>query len=548
MDKITEIKENTRSLLQSKFGNIVFEEIPHRYTIDGVEYTPVSNIISQYENPFDEDRISKNYAEKNGLNQKEVLKQWKWINRCSTIMGTRAHEFGESYTNLMCGHKELICEQNKPQYIEEENWLVPTFPQEFAVKKFYDELHRNLHPIGAEFKLSTQYIEGAKPICGTTDILFYYDAPNPKDSGFVVGDWKGLYVNTPIFTTDGWKTMETIQVGDTVFDKNGEQCKVLHTSTVHNDRKCYKIIFDNKDEIICDNEHRWLIKKGKKEEVMLAVEIFDYLQKHPYRKGSKEKLMIKNNKPLKTNGLNEIEKNLGICGASFTEMLRYGGYLLNNVPPTFSIVNFKSTNRWRLLGYVMDEFGKYNPNTNLFSIYIPHEEYINLIRTLLSSLGIKSDLHCQKERHSIRFKCNYDPFMWKEAKMFSPYRKEDARYRTIVKIIEIDTVPTRCIEVDSETHTYLCGKNFLVTHNTNRELTKDFIRSNNIKMLPPFDNMYDEALSHYYVQFNLYQRMLESAELKIIARRLIHLKNDGTYQVHTVPKIDDKIIEQIIKQ
>lgn len=545
MDKITEIKENTRSLLQSKFGNIVFEEIPHRYTIDGVEYTPVSNIISQYENPFDEDRISKNYAEKNGLSQKEVLKQWKWINRCSTIMGTRAHEFGESYTNLMCGHKELICEQNKPQYLEEENWLVPTFPQEFAVKKFYDELHRNLHPIGAEFKLSTQYIKGAKPICGTTDILFYYDAPNPKDSGFVVGDWKGLYVNTPIFTTDGWKTMGTIQVGDIVFDKNGEQCKVLHTSTVHNDRKCYKIIFDNKDEIICDNEHRWLIKKGKKEEVMLAVEIFDYLQKHPYRKGSKEKLMIKNNKPLKTNGLNEIEKNLGACGASFIDILRYGT-CLNNVPSALSIVNFKSADRWSLLGYVMDEFGKYNPNTNLFTIYIPQEKYINLIRTLLSSLGIKSNLHCQKGRHFIRFKCNRNPFMWKEAKMFSPYRKEDARYRTIVKVIEIDTVPTRCIEVDSETHTYLCGKNFLVTHNTNRELTKDFIRTNKIKMLPPFDNMYDEALSHYYVQFNLYQRMLESVGLKIIARRLIHLKNDGIYQVHTVPKIDDKIIDQII--
>lgn len=269
--ELHKLREDTRSLLQSKFGNIVFEEIPHRYTIDGVEYTPVSNIISQYETPFDEERISRGYAERNGLSQEEVLTSWKWTNRCAIIMGSRAHTFGESYTNLMCNHKELICDQNMPQYIEEENWLVPTFPQEFAIKKFYDEIHKSLHPIGAEFKLSTQYIDNAKPICGTTDILFYYDAPNPKDSGFVVGDWK-----------------------------------------------------------------------------------------------------------------------------------------------------------------------------------------------------------------------------------------------------------------------------------SNRELTKDFIRSKGIMMLPPFDNMYDEALSHYYIQFNLYQRMLESVGLNIIARRLIHIKGDGTYKTYTIPKIDDNIIDQVI--
>lgn len=271
-DEIVKIRENTRELLNEKFGDIVFEEIPHRYTIDGIEYTPVSTIISQYENEFDVEERSRSYALKHGLLQDDVKRSWKWTNVCATIMGTRAHEFGESYTNMLCGHPELICEQNKPQYIEDENWLVPTFPQEFAVKAFYDELNDRLHPIGAEFKLSTKYIEGAKPICGTADILFYYDAPNPQSSGFVIGDWK-----------------------------------------------------------------------------------------------------------------------------------------------------------------------------------------------------------------------------------------------------------------------------------SNRELTKDFVHNSGMMMLPPFDNMYDEALSHYYLQFNIYQRMMESVGLKIIARRLIHIKREGTYEVHAVPKIDDAIIDIAIK-
>ena len=183
-NKLKNLRERTRQLFETKFGDIVFEEIPHRYTIDGIEYTPVSTIITQYENEFDTDERSKAYAEKNGLGQDEVKRSWKWTNKCATIMGTRAHEFGESYTNLLCGHKELMCEQNKAQYVEDENWLVPTFSQEFAVKSFYDGLNENLHPIGAEFKLSTKYIEGAKPICGTADILFYYDAPNPITGSF----------------------------------------------------------------------------------------------------------------------------------------------------------------------------------------------------------------------------------------------------------------------------------------------------------------------------------------------------------------------------
>lgn len=270
-EEISVLRENTRAMLKDKFGDIVFDEGPHKYYIDGVEYTPVSTIISHYENEFDEQEMSARYALKHGLKQEDVLRDWKWTNRCSTVMGTRAHEYGESMTNILSGHDELICEQNKPQYLKEDGWLVPTFPQEFAIKAFYDELNPNLHPIGAEFKLSTKHIPNSKHICGTADMLFYYDAPNPKDSGFCIFDWK-----------------------------------------------------------------------------------------------------------------------------------------------------------------------------------------------------------------------------------------------------------------------------------TNKELQKEFIRNRGIMMKPPFEEYYDDAICHYYLQFNLYQRMMESVGLNIIARRLVHIKRDGTYEVHNVPKIDDSIIDIVI--
>lgn len=189
------IIEETRELLKDKFGNIEFIEEGHQYFIDKKEYTPVSHIIKKYEQPFDEDTKSKNYADKYGLKQEDVIKDWRLKNLKSTISGSRTHEFGESYTNVMAGHPELICEANKKQWVEQYKTLLPTYPKEEAIVKFYNEMNfdpsKRLHVVGAEFKLSTKYMENVLPICGTADILFYEeDLVFPEDSGFVIGDWK----------------------------------------------------------------------------------------------------------------------------------------------------------------------------------------------------------------------------------------------------------------------------------------------------------------------------------------------------------------------
>ena len=598
-NKIKSLREETRQLFDTKFGNIVFEEVPHRYTIDGVEYTPVSTIISQYENEFDSDLRSKSYAEKNGLTQEEVLRSWKWTNRCATIMGTRAHEYGESYTNLMCGHPELICQQNKGQYVEEENWLVPTFPQEFAVKSFYDELNKNLHPIGAEFKLSTQYIKGAKPICGTADILFYYDAPDPKNSGFCIFDWKGLDINVPILTEKGWKTMGTVEVGDIVYDKEGKKCKVLHTSEVHH-RKCYEITFNNNDKIIADNEHRWLVTfgdatNGLRNVVMTSEEIHSYLQQ--FKGGNikpNEIPKIYNAKPIVNDNIQlPIDPYVLGCWLSggykldgiiknkeygiWLEITRRGYEIGEDIPQNgdgndkgeiltvFGLrskliemgllgnkhipdiyMNSSFEQRLGLLRGLMDVDGYYDKKRNCFGMNTSQEWKARAIRMIASSLGFKVTItKSEGDGIDVTFKCGINPFLIKHCPIDLPKDKA-YEYREIVSVEEVETIPTRCIEVDSPTHTFLCGENFLVTHNTNKELTKDFVRNTGLMMKPPFNNMYDEALSHYYLQFNLYQRMMESIGLKIIARRLVHLKRDGTYEVHSVPKIDDNIIDQII--
>ena len=193
MENVKDICENTRKLLCDKFGNIQFVEEGHEYFIEKEKYTPVSIVISEYEQPFDEDRVAENYARKNHRTKEDVLKEWKFKNLKSTIGGSRVHEFGESYTNMVAGFPEKICESNKKQYVDcrGEMMLIPTYPKEFSVKKFYDEKSDYLIPVGAEFKLSTRYMgDKVRKICGTCDLLFYEEDPLFGEGQFVLADWK----------------------------------------------------------------------------------------------------------------------------------------------------------------------------------------------------------------------------------------------------------------------------------------------------------------------------------------------------------------------
>jgi hypothetical protein len=48
-------------------------------------------------------------------------------------------------------------------------------------------------------------------------------------------------------------------------------------------------------------------------------------------------------------------------------------------------------------------------------------------------------------------------------------KQNNRDFKNIVDIELVDSVPTRCIEVDSDTHTFLYGHTFSITHNTNKE-------------------------------------------------------------------------------
>jgi len=99
---------------------------------------------------------------------------------------------------------------------------------------------------------------------------------------------KGLALDTPMPTPDGWTTMGRIEVGDKLYDEQGTECTVTFVS---DDRflDCYKVTFSNGEEIIADADHLWLTKArvnkpgcktkekygGKLERVRSTKELYD---------------------------------------------------------------------------------------------------------------------------------------------------------------------------------------------------------------------------------------------------------------------------------
>ena len=74
-------------------------------------------------------------------------------------------------------------------------------------------------------------------------------------------------------------------------------------------------------------------------------------------------------------------------------------------------------------------------------------------------------------------------------------------------------------------------------YKTNGKLTNDYNRALGRYLLEPFCNLIEEPLSEYTLQLSAYQIPLEDIGLKVIGRRLIWLKDDGTYEKVTLPDV-----------
>jgi len=488
LDKdLVEMAKDIRDTLEIRRNELElsFVEDTHIYYMRNTEgeiksdFPSVSTIIKQFYNEFPE--LDKSLSMCNGdiIEQDRLLKQWRSTSVYANSKGSRTHYLLENdLLKLYGSYKDVrqpIFECDSDQ-IRESNAMID------AGHKFIQLMHRR----GAVL-LDTEIVLGSPELGYTGQPDKVWIIKNDKgEVGMIITDWKGLPLDTPILTNNGWKTMGTLTIDDKVYDKDGKLVNIKHVSNVKN-KKCLKIKFDNNEEIVSDFEHRWLVftddDKIKKETVMTTQEIY-----------------------------NHYSSNQTILKIDITNPL--------DIPINDSSILNKS-HRDRVT-YLFDEVIKYKRRYEgkiRLTIYDNYNEIIALI----SSLGVKIYFI---DDNTIEFYVNNDKM----------------RHKEIISIEEVDSVPTKCIEVDSPTSTFLYGYTLSVTHNTNK--AKNFeVQPYTEPMLYPFDDYMDTALSHYMIQLPLYGRLLldmlkttKYENIKLFGCVIVHLLDTAKHVEYRIPK------------
>ena len=182
-----------RKHILDSFSNVVFNEEGHRYTVDGKFLRSVSSVTHKYMDKFDAKKQSISYAEKHGMTPEYWMEEWAKKGLMSTTNGTLVHEYGESLAWVKSGYPEKIIDRIQKQYDKKRNWLIPCSPMQKAVFNFFDDLDENLHVVLTECPMvsnKTPETTLSEQLCGTFDLLMYYDDPKKVNSGLYMFDYK----------------------------------------------------------------------------------------------------------------------------------------------------------------------------------------------------------------------------------------------------------------------------------------------------------------------------------------------------------------------
>lgn len=606
-------------------GNIAFSENQHVYwdvTDPSKKFISVTTIIEKFGQPFDKEFWSAYKALQElltpdawAIEKRSLLASKKFDKSLLQLHNISENDFNRAQQNILDSWAEenrKSCERGTKIHADLENSFYKKKKNidiskyqiggVFECRKDYTDLDLE-NAVYPEYLIHRVTPDGELCIAGQIDLLV------KKGNHIIIGDWKGLPLDTEIPTLNGWSTIEQLQEGDIIFDKDGNPTKILHKSEVHHN-PCYKIYFSKDISIVADCDHRWLIYfsthpstqyKGKLiSKVMTTEELYNYLQTY----NSKNQYQIP--KIYINKSLQLSEKNLPIdpyvlglwlgdgtadngritqeINANSWKILEEKGFILGNnseireknaetktvyglrtLLKDLNLLNNKhipeiyqrssQEQRISLIRGLMDADGFYDKVHKMFIMSTDNFWQADGLIKLLSSLGIKSTFN-QVTRpgftqnricYDVKFKTSkFNPFLCRNQEVICEEGKT-SEYYSIKKIEKCEQVPTQCLEVDSPTHTFLCTKFMLVTHNTNKEIkTKSYFDSATKKystMKFPLNNLQDCNYYHYALQLSTYAWMMQKLNPDFIIDDLVlvHFDHNDNMTVYHLPYLKTEV-------
>ncbi len=331
--------------------------------------------------------------------------------------------------------------------------------------------------------------------------------------------YKDIYDDTPLWTTDGWKTQGTVQVGDTVMTPTGfsKVVAVRHFTDSH----CKQINFRSGEKIVCGNGHLWKAfrfnsrrvsgntRVGWQESICETADLINSYR-HPYIKACSGFDSQKSELPIdpyllglwigdgtstsgqitsadkevwqafKNRGW-EISKRIGKAKGlaetrtvyGFQVELRKLGVLNNkHIPLEYLCSSFED--RLELLKGLMDTDGFICDREDDNSCTFVQKKY-NIIQdvvVLATSLGYKCRVCKQPKAYYLAFSVKQsDPIPFNLPRKVARVnrslnnQKQSSNWH-IQSIDEHETVPTTCIQIENKEGMYLVGSSMIPTHNS----------------------------------------------------------------------------------
>lgn len=341
------------------------------------------------------------------------------------------------------------------------------------------------------------------------------------------GAGEPLAVDTPIPTPDGWTTMGDIEVGAEVIGRDGLPALVTSRSPVHLGRDCYRVTFNDRTSIIADASHLWAAMdrntNDRAEATYTTAQLRELINEWKTRGNGGNRIGVPAARAAKLPD-RDLLIDPYVLGVWLGDGQTAGAAICGEADDVAFIASEierrgYTTTRWKVqsgkvpvigipggLLFALDALGvlgnKLIPDDYLRASY---EQRLDLLRGLMDtdgtvghvgkescsfsskwqhlarqvadlvrSLGQRATLSRRADVRSrtggtwtVQFRGDPDavPFLLprKAARCRTPLH---VRNRAIISIDPVDSVPVRCIAVDSPDHLFCVGDGWVLTHNT----------------------------------------------------------------------------------
>jgi len=163
----------------AKFNDVKYFDEPHKYFARGKEYVSATTFIGKFKPKFETQRLAEQYADRRGLDVKDVIADWDLKRDISTVKGTLVHNMAENWWN----NKAFPYDPTIPIKSFGHDIIKEKFEKcELLFKKFWADASENLIPVKMELVVCDHDYE----LAGMVDCLFY----NKKSGMLEIWDYK----------------------------------------------------------------------------------------------------------------------------------------------------------------------------------------------------------------------------------------------------------------------------------------------------------------------------------------------------------------------